>query len=340
VPRHARGRLPSGKIPVRLLARLLKKYAPGGRGVIVGPSVGIDCAVIDIGGRFILAKTDPITFVAEDIGLYTLNINANDIAVMGGVPRWFLATVLLPEGKTTERFVEKIFKQLSLACRELGVTLCGGHTEVTPGLSRPIIIGQMLGEAGKKGIITAAGAKLGDDIILTKGIALEAASIIAREKGRELRKVFPERFIKRCRNFVKRPGISVLKDARIAIRAGRVHAMHDPTEGGLSMGLHELAIASSVGIVVYKDRIPIIPESKRLLGHYGLNPLGAIASGSLLISIDNRDTIRVVRALEKAAIPASHIGSVTPKKDGVKMVEGGKLKPLKAYERDEITKIL
>jgi hydrogenase maturation factor len=338
VSRHKRA-LPWGKLPVRLLERLLKRYAPGGRGVVVGPSVGIDCAVIDFGGRYLLAKTDPITFVAEDIGLYTLNINANDIAVMGGVPRWFLATILLPEARSTERSVEKIFKQLSMACRELGVVLCGGHTEVTPGLSRPIIIGQMLGEVGKKGIVTAAGARVGDDIIVTKGIALEAASILAREKAAELEKVFGKRLIAKCRNFVKRPGISVMKDAGIALKTGRVHAMHDPTEGGLSMGLHELAIASGVGMVVYKDRIPVIPESRKVLEHFGLDPLGAIASGSLLISLDKGDTKKVVRAFEKAGISASHIGWVRPKREGVKMVEKGRLKPLKAYERDEITKI-
>lgn len=336
---YPRGRLPWGKLPVRLLERLLKKYARGGKGVIVGPAVGIDCAVIDTGGRIIFAKTDPITFVAEDIGLYALNVNANDIAAMGGVPGWFLVTVLLPERKSTARSVEKIFKQLSRACKEVGVSLCGGHTEVTPGLKRPIVVGQMLGKPGTKGLVTAAGARVGDDIVLTKGIAIEAASIIAREKGKVIERAFSKRFVTRCRNLVKSPGISVVKDARVAMRAGRVHAMHDPTEGGLSMGLHELAIASGVGVLIERDSIPVIPEAKKVLGHFGLDPLGSIASGSLLVSVDRRDTKKVLRALERAGIRGSHIGRVMPKKAGVRIEADGKSTGLKAYERDEITKI-
>jgi hydrogenase maturation factor len=197
----------------------------------------------------------------------------------------------------------------------------------------------MLGTAGKKGIVTSAGARVGDDIVLTKGIALEAASIIAREKAEVIEKAFSKRLATRCRNFVRRPGISVIKDARVAMRSGRVHAMHDPTEGGLSMGLHELAIASGVGIVVHKDRIPVIPEAKKVLEHFGLDPLGSIASGSLLVSVDRRDTKKVLEALKRAGIAASLIGSVRPKKEGVRMEVDGRLKRLKAYERDEITKI-
>jgi hydrogenase maturation factor len=347
VTRNSRALLPTGKIPVKLLERLLIKYATAGRGVVVGPSIGIDCAVIDAGTRFILAKTDPITFVSDDIGHYTLNVNANDVAAMGGVPRWFLATILMPEGSTTAASVEKVFKELSLSCRELGVALCGGHTEVTPGLTRPIVVGQMLGVAGRNGIVTAGDARPGDDLILTKGIAIEAASIVAREKAKELAKALPAKVVKRCRDFIKDPGISVVKDAAVALDNGRVHAMHDPTEGGLSMGLHEMAMASGVGMQVYRDRIPVIPESGAVLEHFGLDPLGSIASGALIISVDTKDTARVLGALEGEGIAAARIGVVTRESDGVRMVGGGssgaragKPRPLKAFERDEVTRIL
>jgi len=333
------GILLPGKLPLKLLARFLKKYiTPGGR-VVVGPGIGLDATVIDFGNRYLLAKTDPITFVAEEIGVYTININANDIAVMGGRPRWFLATVLLPEGKATERMVEGIFSQLSKACKSLGIAFCGGHTEITFGIDRPIVIGQMLGDVKRDRLITAAGARAGDDIILTKGIAIETTSIIAREKGEELRKRYPEGFIKRCRDFIKRPGIGVLKDAQIATRLGEVHAMHDPTEGGLATGLHELAIASGVGIIVDKEMIPILPECQRLCKDYGIDPLGAIASGALLITVAEKDSRRVVSGLKRNGIEVSIIGKVVEKKRGIKIREDGKLKYLKIFERDEITKI-
>ncbi|MDO8426404.1 MAG: AIR synthase family protein [Deltaproteobacteria bacterium] len=330
----------AGKLPVRLLDKLLKKYATGGRGVVVGPSIGIDSAVIDVRDGYLAAKTDPITFVADDIGFYTVYINANDIAVMGGTPKWLLATILLPEGKTTEQTVEAIFSQLKGACRELKVALCGGHTEVTAGIDRPIVIGAMLGTVPEDRVITGAGARVGDDIILTKGIAIEAASVIARNKEKELSSVFPKGFIERCKGLIRRPGLSVVKDARIALKYGRVNAMHDPTEGGLSTGLHELAIASKCGMLVDKASIPVLPEAQRLCGYFGLDIMGAIASGALIISIDPEDTGKVLKGLKKAGINAGRIGKVARKREGVRIKEGGQIKPLKLFEKDELTKIL
>lgn len=335
-----KGFLLPGKLPLKLLERLLKRYIHEDRSVVIGPAVGIDAAVIKFEGDYLIAKTDPITFVAEDIGLYAININANDIATMGGRPRWFLANILLPEKKTTPAMVEKIFSQLSRSCKELGISLCGGHTEITFGINRPIVIGQMLGEVRKGGLVTAAGAKVGDDIILTKGIAIEAISVLGREKEKELRKAFPPAFIKRCKKIVKEPGLSVLKEARTALSLGKVHAMHDPTEGGLATGLHELAIASGVGVLVNTEAIPILPECRRLCDYFGIDPLGAIASGALLITLHSRYTERVITGLAGEGICATVIGKITEKRKGMRMIEDGKVKRLPLFERDEITKVL
>ncbi|HBR17272.1 MAG: hydrogenase expression/formation protein [Deltaproteobacteria bacterium RIFCSPLOWO2_12_FULL_43_16] len=330
---------PVGKLPLIILKRLLKKYSILDKNVIVGPDIGLDAAVIEFGSRYLLAKTDPITFTAKDIGLYTININANDIVSMGGVPRWFLATILLPAGKADAKMTEAIFSQLSNACKKLNISFCGGHTEITSGIDRPIVIGQMLGEVKKNKLVTARGAQVGDAIILTKGIAIEATSIIAREKADALAAKFGQRFVSRCKNFIKKPGIGVLKDSQIAAKFAKVHAMHDPTEGGIATGLHELAIASKVGIMVDKDKIPIFSECRKLCDYFGINPLGAIASGSLLITVAERDSIKVVSGLERNGVKASIIGKVVDKKKGVTMRENGKLKNLKIFERDEITKI-
>lgn len=331
--------LPVGKLPLNILKRLLKRYAVLDKSVIVGPNIGLDAAVIEFGGRYLLAKTDPITFTSKDIGFYTININANDIVSMGGVPRWFLATVLLPEGKTDAKMAESIFFQLSAACKMLRISFCGGHTEITAGILRPIVIGQMLGEVQKNRLVTARGVESGDAIILTKGIAIEATSIMARERTKELEKRFGKRFVSRCKNFIKNPGIGVLKDSLVAARYAKIHAMHDPTEGGVATGLNELAIASKIGIVVDKDKIPVFPECRLLCDYFGINPLGAIASGSLLIAISERDSKRVVQGLKRNGIAASIIGKAVAKKQGVKILENGNLKNLKIFERDEITKI-
>lgn len=323
---------------MKLLERLLKKYARGGPGVVVGPSVGIDATVIDFTGGYLLAKTDPITFVAEEIGHYAIVINANDIAVMGGTPRWFLATILLPERKTTAYSVEEIFSALSKACRALGVSLCGGHTEITPGVDRPIVVGQMLGEVPRGRLITAAGARPGDEIILTKGIAIEAVSVIARSFAKELVKAFPAPFVKRCREFMKKPGLSIVRDAKIACKYGHIHAMHDPTEGGLSTGLYEVALASECGIIIDRE-IPVYPEAERLCSYFGLDPMGAIASGALVLTAAPKEAKKVLKGLKKARIPARRIGAVTPRREGVRVAGEKGTKTLRRFERDEITRL-
>lgn len=331
---------PPGKLPAAILERLLRTYTSSIHGVVVGASIGEDAAAIDLGDRYLLAKTDPITFVAEDIGTYAIFVNANDIASMGGRPRWFLATVLLPENGTTPELVERIFEQLSSACRRIDVAFCGGHTEVTAGIDRPIVIGTMLGEVEKGRLITTGGARPGDDILLTKAIAIEGTSILARERSGELAGIFGEEILRRCRNLAETPGISVLEDARIAMREGRVHSMHDPTEGGLANALHEVAAAADVGLVVEEDRIPILDECRILCRHYGLDPLGLIASGSLLIMVDPSDSGRITRSLEEAGVPAAIIGRITGKEQGVKFSRAGRTRDLPRFDRDEITKIL
>lgn len=332
--------MPAGKLPVRLLDSLLRKYSSGAPGLIVGPSVGIDSAIIDTGGALLAAKSDPITFVSENIGEYAVYVNANDIAVMGGVPRWFLATVLLPEGKATAKTAREVFAQVGRACASVGAALAGGHTEVTDAVRRPLVAGHMLGTLELKRPITSSGARSGDVLILTKGIAIEATSVIARVLATELKRTFPLPFIKKCAAFFRVPGISVVKDARAAMRGGAVHAMHDPTEGGLSAALHELSIASHRTIAVEEELIHVFPETKALCAHFGIDPLGAISSGALLISAAEKEAAGIIRSLGRAGIPSGAIGRVGPKGLSVRIVSGGKTKKLKHFERDELTKIL
>ncbi len=332
-------KLPVGKLKMEQLAGLLKRYkgAPDSS-VIVGPAIGEDAAVIGIDENFLIAKTDPITFAVDRIGQYAININANDIACMGGRPRWFLATILLPEDRTDEALVENIFSQLSEACKQLGIAICGGHTEVTYGLKRPIVVGQMLGMVSRERLIRSSGAMADDHIIVTKGIAIEATGLLAREKEGELTKVFDLKFIDRCKGFLKTPGISVLRDAEIAATAGDVHAMHDPTEGGLATGLHELATAAGVGLEIWADKIPVFPETKVLCDFFGLNPLGVIASGALLIAAAPSSSEQIISSLRAEGIDCFHIGMVKDKSKGLIMIQDSERLPLPCFEQDEVSK--
>ena len=344
---RARIALPAGKLPVTLLRRHLARFADNTSGirqdpqVVVGPGIGLDAAAIDFGSFYLIAKTDPITFTSSETGSYALTINANDLATMGALPRWFLVTILMPAGGTTPASLSRIFLQLRTSCRKLGVTLCGGHTEITEAVTRPVLVGCLLGECRKSQLITTQGARVGDSIILTKGIPIETVSILARERADELRRRYSSKFVARCRRYLSNPGISVLRDATLAQAAGGVHAMHDPTEGGLSAALYELAEAASVGIQIDESQVRILPEGAQLCSDFGLNPWGAIASGALLICADPRREKSILGRLNRQKIAASRIGTVLPPQKGVRMMtKKGRLRKMPKFAVDEMARFL
>ena len=336
-------RFPVGKLPPQVLEALLARCpVPKRSGVIVGPRFGEDAAVIDLGPKYLVAKTDPITFTAERIGWYAVNVNANDIATLGARPRWFLATVLLPETGATARLAGSIFDDVLRACRTLGITLCGGHTEITAGLSRPIVVGQMLGEVEKAKLVRKESQRPGDLVLLTKGIALEGTAILARAKATWLARRLGKCVVRRAQQLLFRPGISVVREAMLAVRHGEVHAMHDPTEGGLLSGLYELARAGRVGLRVWKAHVPVLKETRAFSQVLSFDPLALIASGALLIVVSARTASKVLEAFARNTIPAAIVGEVCREADGIQLLdeEGAKARPLRVPARDEIARLL
>jgi hydrogenase maturation factor len=332
--------LPTGKLPAELLSAVLDKHAARDPRVVVGPRVGEDAAVIDLGDRYLVATADPITFATDELGWYALHVNANDIVVRGATPRWFLATVLLPAGVTDEAGVRGLFEQLAEACETLDVALVGGHTEITPGIDRPLLAGTMLGEVAKDRLVTTGGAQVGDAVVLTKGVPLEGAAIIAREKESALleRGVRPS-VIRKAKAFLRTPGISVRPEAEIACEVARVHAMHDPTEGGIATALHELAAAAGVGLRIDHERIMVVPEGRTLCEAFGLDVLGTLASGALLLTLGPAEAGLLLHALARESIDCHFIGQVVPREQGVTLVSGTRQWPLPTFARDEIARL-
>ena len=258
---------------------------------------------------------------------------------MGATPKWFLATLLMPEGKTDESLVESVFRSIHLAATALGIEVCGGHTEVTHGLDRPIVVGQMLGEVAREDLVRSSGLCPGDLLILTKGLGVEATAIIARERGDKVRERYGEGFLDRCRDYLRDPGLSVLKEARIACQTTKVHAMHDPTEGGVAAGLHELASASGTGMEIQEESLFVSEDSRILFEAFGLDPMGVISSGALLIGVAEEAAARVLDAIRRAGIRCEQIGQVHDKGFGLKVRRQGRLRDLPAFYRDELTRI-
>jgi hydrogenase maturation factor len=339
--------LKNGKLPGRFLHELIEGLpkAAANRRLLIGPCLGEDAAHILFGANTLLAKTDPITFATDRIGWYAINVNANDIAVAGGTPKWFLATLMMPP-ESTEHEIRDIFQQIGEAALEIGVQLAGGHTEVTPAVTQPVICGFMLGEAPASRTVSASGAQPGDTIILTKGIAIEGTSILANECREDLIEAGVELpAIDVASRFLSDPGISVLKDAQTAIDAGGVTAMHDPTEGGLSAALYELAFASNVDIVIDESSVNIAPICQTICNALNIDPWGLISSGALLATVRRENQDAAIEALRNAGIAANIIGHVCSASHAkseptvyVRPHTEGSLVRVKRFDRDELAR--
>ncbi|MBN1345118.1 MAG: AIR synthase family protein [Phycisphaerae bacterium] len=327
-------RYPVGKLSHGQLARLLGRLPVGsGRDLLVGPAIGEDAAAVAVRDQALVVATDPVTFAADRAGWYAVHVNANDVATMGARPRWFQACVLMPaESRVT---VRSVFDDVARACEELGVGVLGGHTEVTTGIEHPIVIGTMLGLVDRGKVLRTGGARIGDAIVLTKSAAIEATSIVARECGDRLSGRVGKRAVSRAARFLFDPGISVVKEAMIAAAAGAT-AMHDPTEGGVLTGLWEMAEAAGKRFVVDAGAIPVAEATRVLCGAVGIDPLRAIASGCLLVTIGKGKVAGLARRLRRAGISCAAVGEVARGTSGLYDIAGGKVR---ISATDEIAKL-
>ena len=331
----------AGKLPPGLLSELLSEFAANDPRVRVGPKVGEDCAVIEMGNRLLIAKSDPVTFVADRIGWYTVQVNANDIACTGGVPRWFLPTILLPPN-IDENEIRAIFSDIAMACRELGVSVVGGHTEVSVGIPRPIVAGTMLGELDSSAnLISSSGAQDGDSIIVTTGLAIEGTAILAREFAADLSRLgVNDDDIARAADYLGKPGISVVSAARALCDSVDVHSMHDVTEGGVITALREVAIGSDVGLVVEAESMPILPESGTICQVLGIDPLGLLGSGALVATLSSSDVPRALRALDATGVSGWEVGQIMEADEGLWMIDRTGDNALPEFRRDELARYL
>ncbi|MHA1772430.1 MAG: AIR synthase family protein [Candidatus Thorarchaeota archaeon] len=297
-----------GKVPPDVLSRLVFPFlGQDDSSVLLGPALGQDASLIRIGDRILIASTDPVTGSVEDIGWIAVNVNANDIATFGVQPRWFFVTLMMPPGSQPDD-VGTIMQQIHEACSRLGITVAGGHTEVTVGLDRPIVVGFMLGACSEGEYVTSSGAKPGDAIIMTKKIAIEGTAIISTEGADYLSNKIDQSLLKEAHAL--RELVNVVKDGVTAFKTGHVTAMHDPTEGGLAGGLHEICDASEVGFRIYENKIPTHPATQAICQVLNIDKYYLISSGSMLITCGREYADEIVNALADVSISASVIGKI------------------------------
>jgi hydrogenase expression/formation protein HypE len=302
-------KLPPGKIPIDILNEVVfKNLGAERKEVIIGPSAGIDGAVLDLGDKSLVVSMDPITGAVERIGWLAVNVNANDVATFGVSPAFLFSCMLLPEN-AERKLVEAISTQMNAAAKNLGIAIVGGHCESTIGLANPIVVCCIMGITEKGRYVTAGGAKPSDKLILTKTAGIEGTAILATDREKALQKTLRAEVLETAKDFWSQ--ISVVKDALTAYQTGGVHAMHDPTEGGVAGGIHEMADASNVGVKVSEEAIPIQPETAEICSHFQIDPLQLIGSGALIVSAEAKSANEIVRALKHERILASVIGEFT-----------------------------
>jgi hydrogenase maturation factor len=327
-----------GKFPPSLLERLINKTGITDPRVILGPGIGEDAAVLDLGDTLLIAKSDPITFATDRIGRYAVQVNANDIACTGGTPRWFLATLLVPE-RFTEDQAEELFTQVLDACNEIDVALIGGHSEVTYGIDRPLVAGTMLGDVTRDRLVRTGGAQEGDSIVVTKGLAIEGTALLALERADELRKAgVSDATITLSAELLNVPGISILMDAQVACDTAQIHSMHDVTEGGLVTGLREIATASGLGLAMEEGGVPILEPTEEICQALNLDPMGLLASGSLVITLSPTEVPSLLAALDKKGIDGWEIGVMMPPEEGLVYIGRKGQGELPKFERDELAR--
>lgn len=332
-------KLSPGKIPVELLNRVVfNNLGIQRKEVIIGPKAGIDGAVLDLGDKSLIVSMDPVTGAVEKIGWLAVNVNANDVATFGVQPTFMFSCILLPENADSI-LIEEISSQIHIAAKEIGLAIVGGHSESTIGLTSPIVVGCILGFADNRNYVTAAGAKPGDKIILTKSAGIEGTAILATDKEITLRKKISSNTIQNAKNFYDK--ISIVKDSLTAYKTGGVHAMHDPTEGGIIGGIHEIADASKLGVKIFKDKISVRSETSAICEYFQIDPMQLISSGALLISAIPKYVNEIIEKLEKSGIQAKVIGEFLADSDERRIIlENGKEKVLMRPKCDHLWKAL
>lgn len=325
--------LAAGKLPVTLLRDLLSGDTPPPPELLLPPAIGEDAAVIQVSSGALIVAADPVTLTGSDVGAHAVMVNANDVAVMGARPRWFLCTVLLPLG-TTEADVRGLFHGLRVALDSVGAVLVGGHTEVTATVTQPVVAGQMLGLREDGHFVRSSGMQEGDVVLQVGSAPIEGAAVLAREARERLVDV-DTGIIERAKDALRSPGISVVNPSLRATELG-ASALHDPTEGGLSAGLFELADASQVALSVSVEAVLWFEPAAVICKALGADPWGVLASGTLLAAFPKRHAHQAQAALEAdgyavAAIAQAETGSGVRRQDGLEF---------RRYERDELSRIL
>lgn len=303
---------------------ILAKTGCGSEKVVIGPAMGVDSAILKVPGGFMAVAEDPIfpsvRMSPKDFAYVTVHIGASDVAVMGIKPEFMTYSLLLPPD-TKEDYIASLVREISAEAKRQGISIVGGHTGYYGAVTCPTIGGITVWGYGKK-YVSPKGARTGDNLVITKGIAIEAAALLGFELGEALKGKLESGDIRRAAKRMKE--ISVVKDAEIASGFQGVHAMHDATEGGTKRGVWEVAEASGKGVLLDMDSYKVPKDIESICRIFGLDPWEIISEGTLVIAVSPKDTKTLQKALAAKGIQSAVIGKFMDRKYGRKTLRNGK----------------
>jgi hydrogenase maturation factor len=331
-------RLSTGKLPPELLRGLvLGRLGARRPETLVPAAVGIDAAVIGLDPEWACVLTcDPITTASSGAGRLAVHVVCNDLASMGAEPIGILTTLLFPAGVAAAD-IGALMTDIDATALSMNIEVLGGHTEVAPGLSSPLVVMTGVGKVRRDRVLTAGGGRPGAALVLSKAAALEGSHVLAGDLfSRLLQSGVSEAFLQEARGYGEE--LSVVAEARLAVELGAL-AMHDPTEGGVIGAVWEMAEASGCGFRMRVSAIPVRGATRSICEALGVDPLRLIASGALLIACP--DGAAMVTGLGSQGIEAAEIGELTPLETGRLLVHpDDHEETVESVGRDELYRVL
>ncbi|MHB1907452.1 MAG: AIR synthase family protein [Nitrososphaerales archaeon] len=284
----------------------------------VGPGLGLDNAVIKLGNRFLIVKTDPISWIpklgAKDSAWLSIQQLVSDFVTSGSLPKYAFFEFNLPPSVKEQEF--KIYwNTMDEEMKKLGITVAGGHTGKYEGCDYTVVGGATLLGFSKK-YLSPDKAQVGDLIVVTKGAAIETTGILAKIFPKTISKKLGKSVLSKAQKYFDQ--ISIVNDALIGAKFAS--SMHDVEEGGVISAIYEVALASGNGFSISKEDIPLSRETKEICKLFGIkNPYSSIGGGSLILTVDSRSAKMLMEAFARSRINASIVGRIEPRSYGFKV---------------------
>lgn len=260
-----------------------------------------DGATIPLGDKEVVVSTDshtvtPLFFAGGDIGRLAAAGTINDIAMMGACPLVMTCALLIEEGFPIDD-LRQILSSLSATAFEEQVAMIAGDTKVMPRdtLDKLVICTTGVGIVDRGKTVVDSGIQPGDNIIITGSIGDHGIAILAERDGLTFG------------TELKSDVAPLWSTVKSALEIGGIHAMKDPTRGGVAAALNELAQKSSVSIWIDEEKLPIRREVQAASQMLGLDPLQVTCEGKAIIAVEAEKAEEVQEALQKTRYGADAV---------------------------------